>query len=134
MKKTFTLLSIAILFCSVAECQHGKIAGTVTDVGSKAIHSATVSLLRARDSSSVKFAATDKNGGYEFLEVKDGKYFVSATNVGYSKATSKVLELSSSNSVFVPPLVMSEQARGLAGVMVTAKKPFIESKIDRTIV
>ena len=134
MTKIFTLLSIAILFCSAAESQNGKISGTVTDAGSKGIHSATVSLLRARDSSSVKFAATDKNGGYEFLGVKDGKYLISATNVGYKKTTSTVFEMSSGNSVSVEPLVMTEQAKGMSEVMVTAKKPFIESKIDRTIV
>src|SRR5438477_3100086 len=44
-------------------------------------------------------------------------------------------EISSSNpSVILPALVMTEQAKNLAGVTVTAKKPFIESKIDRTIV
>src|SRR5438477_1214746 len=44
-------------------------------------------------------------------------------------------EISSSNpSVILPALVMTEQAKNLVGVTVTAKKPFIEAKIDKTVV
>ena len=135
MKKIFTLLSMAICFCFIARSQSGKISGSVTDGSSRAIHSATVSLLKAKDSSIVKFAPTDKSGAYEFVNIRDGKYFVSATNVGYGKAVSSTFEISSSSSaITVPALVMSEQAKGLSGVTVTAKKPFIETKIDKTIV
>ena len=134
MKTKFTLLSIAISFSFFANSQTGKISGIVTDASSKAIHSATVSLLRAKDSSLVKFSPTDKNGAYEFVNIKDGKYFVTASNVGYGKAASTMFEVSSSDATSVPALVMSEQAKGMAEVTVTAKKPFIETKIDKTIV
>jgi iron complex outermembrane recepter protein len=134
MKTKFTLLSIAISFSFVANSQTGKVSGTVTDASSKAIHSATVSLFRAKDSSLVKFAPTDKNGAFEFVNIKDGKYFVSASNVGYGKVASTMFEVSSSNATTVPALIMSEQAKGMAEVTVTAKKPFIETKIDKTIV
>src|SRR4030095_8453607 len=44
-------------------------------------------------------------------------------------------EVSSSNSTInVPALVVSEQAKDLGGVTVTAKKPFIEARPDKTIV
>jgi iron complex outermembrane receptor protein len=133
MKTKFTLLSIAISFSFIANSQTGKVSGTVTDASSKAIHSATVSLLRAKDSFMVKFTPTDKNGAYEFVNIKDGKYFVSATNVGYGKAVSPTFELSSSDAT-VPALVMSEQAKGMTEVTVTARKPFVETRIDKTIV
>jgi len=133
MKTKFTLLSIAILLSFLSKSQTGKVSGIVTDASSKAIHSATVSLLKAKDSSMVKFSPTDKNGAYEFVNVKDGKYFVSVSNVGYGKAVSPAFEVSSSNAT-VPTLVMSEQAKGMAEVTVTARKPFIETKIDKTIV
>lgn len=135
MKRTFTLLSIAIFFSSLAKSQNGKITGTVTDASSKTIHSATVSLLRAKDSSVVKFAPTDKNGVYEFTNIRDGKYFVAASNIGYSKAMSSSFEVSSSsNAITVPALIMKEQAKGMAEVTVIARKPFVETKIDKTIV
>ena len=133
MKTKFTLLSIAISFSFFADSQTGKVSGTVTDASSKAIHSATVSLLRAKDSFLVKFSPTDRNGVYEFENIKDGKYFVSASNVGYGKVLSPAFEVSSS-SVTVPKLIMQEQAKGMAEVTVTAKKPFVETRIDKTIV
>src|SRR5258708_2609568 len=126
MKRIFTLLSIAILFSFTAKAQGGKVIGSVKDASSKAIHSATVSLFKAKDSSLAKFVATNKDGEYEFLGIADGKYFVAASNVGYDKAVSIAFEISSLNpSVTLPALVMTEQAKNLAGVTVTAKKPFI---------
>ncbi len=135
MKKIFTLLSIAICFSCIVKAQNGRITGIVKDGSSKTIHSATVSLFKVKDSSLVKFAPTNKNGEYEFLDIADGKYFISASNVGYSKIASAAFEISSANSsVNLPALIMSEQAKDLDGVTVTAKKPFIETKIDKTIV
>jgi len=133
MKTKFTLLSIAISFSFFASSQTGKISGIVTDASSKGIHSATVSLLRAKDSSLVKFSPTDKNGVYEFENIKDGKYLVSASNVGYSKVLSSTFEVSSTGAT-VPALIMHEEAKGMAEVTVTAKKPFVETRIDKTIV
>src|SRR5437762_4426540 len=135
MKRIFTLLSIAILFSFTAKAQGGKVTGNVKDASSKAIHSATVSLFKVKDSSLAKFVATNKDGEYEFLGIADGKYFVAASNVGYDKAMSIAFEISSSNpSVILPALVMTEQAKNLPGVTVAAKKPFIEAKIDKTVV
>ncbi|HET9824573.1 MAG TPA: TonB-dependent receptor, partial [Chitinophagaceae bacterium] len=135
MKKSFTLLSIAIFYSFFANAQTTKISGIVTDGSSKAVHSATVSLLKAKDSSLVKFAPTDKNGAYEFSNIKDGKYLVSASNIGYAKAISPAFEVSSSsNNISIATLIMTEQPKGMAEVTVIAKKPFVETKVDKTIV
>ena len=135
MKKLSTLLSIAILFSFIAQAQNGKITGSVKDASMKSIHSATVSLLKSKDSSVAKFVATGKDGQYEFSGIADGKYFVSVSNVGYAKVVSAPFEISSSNATInVPVLVISEQAKDLGGVTVTAKKPFIEARPDKTIV
>ncbi len=135
MKKIFTLLGIAISFSCIVKAQNGKITGIVKDGSSKTIHSATVSLFKVKDSLLVKFAPTDKNGGYEFLDIADGKYFITVSNMGYSKVASAAFEISSANSsVNLPALIITEQAKALSGVTVTAKKPFIETKIDKTIV
>jgi hypothetical protein len=135
MKKLSTLLSIAILLSFITKAQNGKITGSVKDVSMKGIHSATVSLLKSKDSSVAKFVATGKDGQYEFLDIADGKYFVSVSNVGYAKVVSAPFEISSSSTtVNVPVLVVSEQVKDLGGVTVTAKKPFIEARPDKTIV
>src|SRR5882762_11888287 len=108
MKKIVTLLSIAILFSFTVKAQQGKITGSVKDASSKAIHSATVSLFKLKDSSLAKFVATNKDGEYEFWGIADGKYFVAASNIGYDKAASSAFEISSSNpSVTLPTLLMT---------------------------
>jgi outer membrane receptor protein involved in Fe transport len=135
MKKFSTLLSIAILSSLVVKAQIGKITGSVNDASRKGIHSATVSLLKVKDSSVAKFVATGKDGQYEFLGIADGKYFVSVSSVGYAKVESAPFEVSPANSTIkVPALVISEQAKDLGAVTVTAKKPFIEARPDKTIV
>ena len=135
MKKLSTLSSIVTLFSFITYAQNGNITGSVKDPAMKGIHSATVSLVRLKDSTVAKFVATDRDGRYEFLDIADGKYFVSASNVGYAKITSAPFEVSPSNSTInVPVLVVSEQAKDLGGVTVTAKKPFIEARPDKTIV
>jgi len=69
------------------------------------------------------------------LSIADGKYFVSVSSVGYTKVASAPFEISSSNSTInVPALVVSEQVKDMGGVTVTAKKPFIEARPDKTIV
>src|SRR6266404_964084 len=103
MKKIFTLLSTAICFSCIVKAQNGRITGIVKDGSSKTIHSATVSLFKVKDSSLVKFAPTNKNGEYEFLDIADGKYFISASNVGYSKIASAAFEISSANSSVTLP-------------------------------
>jgi outer membrane receptor protein involved in Fe transport len=134
MKKLFTL-SIAILFSFIIYAQDGKVTGSVKDASMKGIHSATVSLLKAKDSSVTKFVATGKDGEYEFLSIADGKYFVSVSSVGYAKVASAPFEISPSNSTInVPALVVREQVKDMGGVTVTAKKPFIEARPDKTIV
>jgi iron complex outermembrane recepter protein len=135
MKKLSTLFSIAILFSFITQAQGGKITGSVKDASMKGIHSATVSLYKSKDSSVAKFVATGKDGEYEFLGIADGKYFVSVSSVGYARVASAPFEISASNSTInVPVLVISEQAKDLSGVTVTAKKPFIEARPDKTVV
>jgi iron complex outermembrane recepter protein len=137
MKRIFTLASIAMLFVLVAKAQfsEGRISGIVKDETQKAILSATVSLLKVKDSAIIKFTATNKNGEYEFSNIKEGSYILSVTNVGYGKQYSNSFEISSANSsISIPSIVLPELAKNLAGVTVSAKKPFIETKIDKTIV
>src|SRR5262249_30707031 len=86
-------------------------------------------------SSTVKFSVTDKDGNYEFLNISDGKYLVSVSLVGYEKAFSAQIEISAAKTeVNLGTIVLIEEAKSIGGVTVTAKKPFIETKIDKTVV
>ena len=69
MKKIITLLTLALTtlsFVSLAQVKNGKVSGTVIDGNTKTIESATITLLRAKDSSVAKMSVADKTGKYEF--------------------------------------------------------------------
>jgi iron complex outermembrane receptor protein len=110
-----------------------KVSGIVRDEQNKGLSSATVSLLKASDSSLVKIAVTDKSGLYEFISVKDGNYLVSVTSVGYNKSFSSHFAITSGDHK-VPDQTLRAASSDLSNVTVTAKKPFIETKLDRTII
>ena len=134
MRKIATLIIICILTGYAAFAQStGKISGTIKDDAGKGLTSTTVSLLKAKDSSLVKLAVTDKEGHYDFINIKEGKYLVSATSVGYGKKLSAPFNLASED-VSVSPIALVQTSNNLGKVTVTTTKPFIETKIDRTVV
>lgn len=134
MRKILSLLLIALLTVLAASAQTtAKISGLVTDDAGKGLAAATVSLLRAKDSGLVKLAVTDKEGKYEFVNIKEGKYLLSFTSVGFGKKLSAPFTFSSTD-VNPAAVALSQNAKSLSEVTVTARKPFIESKLDKTVV
>ncbi|MGC4103742.1 TonB-dependent receptor domain-containing protein [Ferruginibacter sp.] len=112
----------------------GKISGTILK-NEKPAEGATVSLLRAKDSATVKLTAVSKEGAYAFDNIVEGRYLLSVTAVGHQKAWSPVIELSSpSLSAQVPSISLAPISKDLAAVTVTSKRPLVEQRIDRTIV
>jgi hypothetical protein len=136
--RKFLALLIAILtlfFTSQAQKSSGKVSGQVVDGNTKTVEAATITLLRAKDSSVAKISAANKDGNFIFENVDDGKYLVSITAVGHTKGFSETFEITPSNSnVTLKTIELVPLAKNLAGVTVAAKKPLIEQKIDRTIV
>ncbi len=131
----FTAALLVMSMCARAQAKNGKISGSIKDGAQKNLQSATVTLLRAKDSSSVKFSVTNKSGDYEFYRYSEGKYLVSVTSVGYDKTFSNLFEITAARPEVNPgTITMTETTKGLGGVTVTAKRPFIETKIDKTIV
>lgn len=110
-----------------------KITGKITDLEGTLMDKASVSLLRAKDSSIVKLDATDKQGTYKFISIPNGDYLVSATTVGYAPVFSKSFNYSGTD-VHVPNLLMYKTNTQLSMVTVTARKPLVEVKADKMIV
>jgi hypothetical protein len=138
MRKILTLLTVAfttLSFVSNAQVNNGRISGTVIDGSTKTIESATITLLRAKDSSVVKMSVADKTGKYQFDAVPEGQYMVSISAVGHNKGFSETFSISSANAVVtLKTIELIPQAKSMGAVTVTAKKPLIEQKLDRTIV
>ncbi|MEO7313201.1 MAG: TonB-dependent receptor [Chitinophagaceae bacterium] len=138
MKKITKLAALVTMVvasqASFAQAKTGKISGNVGN-GQKKLDAATVSLLKANDSSLVKMAITDKSGHFEVENLADGKYLVLVTSVAYENAYSQPFELTTQKHIVeLPAFVLSEAGKALKNVTVTVKKPFVEQKLDRTIV
>ena len=138
MRKMFILLTIVLTTLSLvsyAQKGPGRINGTVIDGNTKTIESATITLLRSKDSSVAKMSVADKTGGFQFDGVEEGSYLVSISAVGHQKGFSETVTVSAIRpNVTLKTIELIPVAKAVAGVTVTAKRPLIEQKIDRTIV
>jgi outer membrane receptor protein involved in Fe transport len=136
MKKTFSLLTAMLLTVLVyAQNKPGKISGTVVSPDKKPVEAATIQLQRANDKALVKAAVTDKAGNYVFEKIAEGNYIISFAAAGFTKQSSDPISITATNpTVTMPATELAVQAKSLEGVTVTAQKPFIEQKLDRTIV
>lgn len=113
----------------------GKVSGNVVDGNQKIMEAATIALLKAKDSAIIKYSVADKSGRFQFDNLSEGSYLVSATSVGFEKSYSDIFQISSSNSsIVLKTIQLNVEAKSLSGVSVTARRPLIEQKIDRTVV
>jgi hypothetical protein len=133
----FTLLLVVISW-SASFAQGGKsgskVSGSLLNEQGKPMDYATVSLIRASDSTVVKGALSNDNGIYIFENIRSGKYLVKASVVGYQKAVTTPFTVpESATTVTAPALNMHAGSTELKGVTITATKPLIERKIDRTV-
>jgi hypothetical protein len=130
----FALISLTSFFNAAAQ-DGGTVTGTVNGAAGKPSEAATVSLLRAKDSSVIKLSATGKDGTYTFEQVAYGTYRVASTAVGHQKAFSPAFEISAQKTTIqLQPLQLAPTAKALNGVTVTAQRPAVEHKVDRTVV
>lgn len=133
-----TIVSTLILcfFTSLsALAQTGaRITGLVQENDKKAITGVSVSLFKAKDSALAKVTVTDKKGQYEFVGIREGQYYLVFTSVGFEKKNSAILEVTENAVIQVPTVFLQEAAKGLTGVTVQSKRPFVETKLDKTIV
>nr|WP_067056625.1 outer membrane beta-barrel family protein [Mucilaginibacter sp. L294] len=132
------LLYIALLLITpiAASAQGPKptagITGQLQNEQAKPMDYATVSLLRGKDSSVVKSTLTDDAGKYLFNNIIAGRYIIKATTVGYQPTFTPVLEVDN-ELISAPVIKMQQNSRNLQGVTITAAKPLIERKLDRTV-
>lgn len=123
-----------ILLLSLVYTKAQEIKGSVIDESGKRIANATVSLLKAKDSSLVKLGTTDKDGAFRFGTVSAGKYLVSSSFVGYQPKYSGLFDVATAD-VTVPALtVIKTVGEASQGVTVVSKKPMIEVKADKMVV
>ncbi len=136
--KTLYILTLLVMFTSVIYAQStapkAKVSGSLLDEQGKPMDYATVSLLKAQDSSIVKGTLSNEAGAYAFDHVKVGNYVIKATVVGYKKTASAAFIVTDTTlSVIAPILKLLPATHTLSTVSITSSKPLIERKTDRTV-
>ena len=139
MKKLIAILTLSAgLLGFTGISAQTVISGTVTgilDGSGKPVEAASVSLLRAKDSSIVKLSVSDKTGHFELETGKPGKFLVLVQASGFAKYYSETVELTEANPASDLKIIhLQPLSKELAAVTVSSSKPLIEQKIDRTIV
>ncbi|KIC94800.1 outer membrane beta-barrel family protein [Flavihumibacter solisilvae] len=130
MKVVRQVLIIAMLLASATGMaqQSGMVKGSTAE-------GATVSLLKAKDSSLVKLDVATKSGQFRFEALAFGDYLLRISAVGYRPYTSEPFSLTAEHSEQAfPSIALTRTEAELGGVTVTAKKPMIEQRADRTMV
>lgn len=113
----------------------GQLSGLVSDSASKPLEGAVVSLLLAEDSSLVKTAITEADGKYLFQGLKPANYFVMVTEFDHEKYKSAPVGLTENQKLVLPEISLTtKKADKLEEVVIAAKIPLIERKMDRTVV
>lgn len=129
------MLCFLLLVASGAYAQTVSISGVVQDSKGNPIEAAAVSLLNSSDSTLVKAELSDMTGKYDFPQLKAGAYWLSIYTLGYERFSSDLIQATvPGENVVVKPVTLLTSTTALKQVTISAKKPFIERKTDRTIV
>ncbi len=126
----FSVLFIILTGAGQLKAQQS-MEGRVLGAAGKPVGSATVALLRTKDSSIIRTAITGENGKYVFLSSIPDSVILMVSATGYKKYYQWV------GKRFAPltEIILQEaDANELSAVTVTASKSFTEQKIDRTVV
>jgi hypothetical protein len=135
MKAALTVLFTSIIaFTCIAQEKAGTITAIIKDIHNAPITGATVRIYKAKDSVLIKAGTSDASGNIVLSNLNSGAYFLNVTALGQQEYKSAVIQLED-KSITLPPIVLTTaKSIGLAEVVVSAKRPLIQTEIDRTIV
>ncbi len=134
MKILFTSLIVAsTLLAAAQQNNRGAITATILNNQQTAIENVTVELRKAKDSSLIKTALTDKTGKAEFENIAFGEYLIKASAVNFAAPYSTSFSVSSGKTE-LPVMALQPIAKDLTTVTVVSRKPFIQKLADRIVV
>lgn len=134
MQRFFYSLSI-ILFvtCNVLGQSYFQISGTIVDEKDKGLDLALVTLLNERDSI-IKATYTDQDGSFEFSNIKSGNYVIDIAILGYDSSQKPINVSGNDTQINIGKVSLLTSSKLLETVTINAKTPYVERKIDRTVV
>jgi hypothetical protein len=118
----FIIINSLLLISYVGLAQNLTIQGSLKDsIANRALNSATVSLVYAKDSSLVSFSRTNESGVFSFKNVVPGAYLISVSYVGYQPKWVPVVN-ALDKTVEMGTIYMND-VNNMSTVTVTARRP-----------
>lgn len=136
MKMKTTLLLVGLLGLSLnlsAQSEKARIKGSIHDADDAPLAFANVILKLGQDSSIVKVGYTDDAGLFEIINIPEGSYWLTISFVGLPEKSTDVFEVSAGQRIDLPVMVLEANPEELEGVTITATRPLVEVKPDKTV-
>ena len=134
-QKTNKFISLAFFFilisCTTNAQELRKLSGQVTDDQNRFLASSTISILHPKDSSILHSVLTNEEGKFEMEFSSQPSYLLSASMISYKK---QFLLVDSKDLATPVTFRLIRNNSKMEEVKITARKPLIEQKIDRTVV
>ena len=131
MGRKSTLLAYLFLFSLVAQAQ---ITGRVTDSAGYSMRFSEVLLLKAADSAIITGTTADTSASFNLKTATTGDFRILVAYPGYKKLYSNVFTITQpGQSHNAGIMILHSDSHPLYGITITAQKPFMEQKIDRTV-
>ncbi len=105
----------------------------VTGRDHEALTGAVAELRQVKDSSLVKAAVADATGLAVFENIKAGQYFIKASFIGYVPFRSEAVSFDGAHPLPVTEITLTESTVQLKQAEVSAFKPLIQVKADKTV-
>lgn len=109
------------------------LSGKIVDDKASPIDLAMITLMNVADSL-IKAEYSDQDGSFEFSSVKEGNYIIKVRMLGFVPIEKEISISGQNQQIVLDPIALEISSQLMDAVTVTAKTPYIERKIDRTVV
>jgi hypothetical protein len=131
--KIIVILMACLLACGNSFAQKiGRISGKVTTMQHENVANALVQLVSLPDSTFIKNVQTDFDGEFALENIPSGDYSLRINIVGYIKLTIPKFTMAG-QALKLPPIILERLTEQLKEVTVQGIKPYVERKIDKTV-
>ena len=127
------LLLLFLLINLKSFSQQSIISGKITDYSNEPLTGATAELRNSLDSTLTKVNVADGKGQFSFVNIKEGKYFVKISLLGFVPFNSDVFTYDGVSIKELPSFKISASTVTLKEANISAIKPLIEVRPDKTI-
>jgi iron complex outermembrane receptor protein len=131
--RTSFLFIAIVFFCQTTFAQSGNISGKITDEKGDPLTGAVAELRNASDSTLAKVNVADVEGKFSFTNVKEGNYYLKTSLTGFTQYSGSSFSYDGSSQKQLPAVKMVVSPTTLNQVEVSAIKPLVEIRSDKTV-